>query len=190
MARSDLVLSFISALKPRSPTAWLFYGKPGLGRENNMLTTHFGQHFFFPWRSPCFAIGFCLFGLNECGTSGNLALWRLLMKGGSKFLVFTGMMVFDMSFSESLFGNDGKETWCQRRVDWVWVGAKQLSELEVGVTIVAVIKSSGVEQGMISVTVSLCISVTCPFKETWFSSVLWPLWAQLKEVEKCSAGLL
>lgn len=54
----------------------------------------------------------------------------------------------------------------------MWVGAKQLSELEVGVTIVAVIKSSGVEQGMILVTVSLCISVTCPFKETWFSSVL------------------
>lgn len=48
----------------------------------------------------------------------------------------------------------------------MWVGAKQLSELEGGVTIAAVVKSSGAEQGMISVTASSCISVRCPFRET------------------------
>lgn len=48
----------------------------------------------------------------------------------------------------------------------MWVGTKQLCELEGGVTIVAVVQSSGAEQGMISVTASLCISVRCPFRET------------------------
>lgn len=48
----------------------------------------------------------------------------------------------------------------------MWVGAKQFSELEGGVTIVTVVGSSGAEPGMISVAASLCISVRCPFRET------------------------
>lgn len=51
-------------------------------------------------------MGFCLFRLSECGSSGILALSRLLRKGGYRFLVFTGMIIFDTSFGASLFGED------------------------------------------------------------------------------------
>lgn len=54
----------------------------------------------------------------------------------------------------------------------MWVGAKQFSELEGGVTIVTVVGSSGAEQGMISVTASLCMSVRCPFGETGLPGVV------------------
>ena len=52
MARSGLVLSFTSGLKARvsNSTALLWerlLSQPGLGRENNLLTTHLGQHFIF-----------------------------------------------------------------------------------------------------------------------------------------------
>lgn len=149
-----------------------------------------GSILLFPMKVSLLCIVFCLVGLNECGSNGNLALWRLLRKSGYKFLGFTEMMVFDMPFGESFFGANWRETWCQRRGDWVWIGAKQLSELEGAVTIVAVVRSSGLDQGMISVRASLCILVRCPFRETWFPSVLWPLWALLKEVKECSEGML
>ena len=35
---------------------------------------------------------------------GGLAISGLLRKGGYKFLVFTGMIAFDISFGASLFG--------------------------------------------------------------------------------------
>lgn len=55
MAVSGLVLSFASGLKAwvsnRMDLLWeRLLSQPGLGRENNLLTTHFGQHFgIFPY---------------------------------------------------------------------------------------------------------------------------------------------
>lgn len=167
--------------KPRSPTAWLFCGK-SWQREQPADNSFWAAFCFFSWKAPCFAIGFCLVRFNEWGSSGSLALWRLLRKGGNRFLVFTEMIIFDICFGASLFGEDWRETRCQRRGDW----AKQLCELEGGVTIVAVVKSSGAEQVMISVTASLCILVRCPFRGTWFPGVVCgPCWRRLRD---CSSG--